>query len=452
MKVTETLREGLRRECRVVVSAEEIDKEVMDKLRDAQPEFEIQGFRRGKVPLPMLRKRYGGEVAVQAMQEKVQIALAEHLEEVKERPAFRPEANMTKQGWQPGQDVEVVMSYEVLPEIPDIDCRAIELEKLVVDLTEAEVDEEARNFASQYPEFKDRAMDAPAEKGDQVVIDLAQSIAGVPIEGGEFKDVALFVDEDDISPLHPDFSKQFVGVRVSEEKTFSLTFPADHPVAPIAGKTLEFACSIKAVQVPIESQVDEAFAKRLGYEDLAALKTNVREQVARDCELGSWLVLKRSLFDKLDENASFDVPPTMVQIESVAIQQQIQREENPDMEGARTSAEPTDEHRRLAERRVRLGLLMAEIGREAEIALTDSEFSYAVNSQARQYPGQEREFIKAVNDNPEMRRRIEAPLYEDKVATYILELAKVTNKQVSRKVLEKTLEELEDEDKTDRES
>ena len=174
--------------------------------------------------------------------------------------------------------------------------------------------------------------------------------------------------------------------------------------------------------------------------------------MARDCELGSWLVLKRSLFDKLDENASFDVPPTMVQIESVAIQQQIQREENPDMEGARTSAEPTDEHRRLAERRVRLGLLMAEIGREAEITLTDSEFSDAVISEARLYPGREREFVKAVNDNPEMRRQIEAPLYENKVATYILELAKVTNKQVSRNVLEKTLEELEDEDKTDRES
>ena len=442
MKVTETLNEGLRRECRVVVSAEEIDREVMDKLREAQPSFEIQGFRRGKVPLPMLKKRYGEEIAVQAMQEKVQIALAERLEEVKERPAFRPDMKMVQQGWKPGQDVEVDMSYEVLPEIPRIDCKAIELERLVVEPGDADVEEETAKFAEGLPDFKDRAKGDAAEKGDKVVIDFVQSIGGVPIGGGDVKDFPVIAGG---AELIPGFAERFVGVKAGEEKTFSIAFPPDYPAKPLAGKDVEFACSVKAVQMPVAPKLDDAFAKRAGFDDLAALKQNVRKQLASDYEHASWIVLKRRLLDKLDQAVSFDVPPTMVQIEAITIFRQLWRENNPDLdEDAQTSAEPTQEHRRLAERRVRIGLLMADLGREAGIEVTESEFSEAVVREARRYPGQEREFVKAVNANPEMRRQMEAPLYENKVATYILELANVTSKPVSRDVLEKSVEELDE--------
>lgn len=442
MKVTETLNEGLRRECRVVVSAEEIDREVMDKLREAQPSFEIQGFRRGKVPLPMLKKRYGEEIAVQAMQEKVQIALAERLEEVKERPAFRPDMKMVQQGWKPGQDVEVDMSYEVLPEIPRIDCKAIELERLVVEPGDADVEEETAKFAEGLPDFKDRAEGDAAEKGDKVVIDFVQSIGGVPIGGGDVKDFPVIAGGVE---LFPGFAERFMGVKAGEEKTFSIAFPPDYPAKPLAGKDVEFACSVKAVQMPVAPKLDDAFAKRAGFEDLAELKQNVRKQLASDYEQASWMVLKRRLLDKLDQAVSFDVPPTMVQIESVTIFRQLWRENNPDLdEDAQTSAEPTQEHRRLAERRVRIGLLMADLGREAGIEVTESEFSDAVLREARRYPGQEREFVKAVNANPEMRQQMEAPLYENKVATYILELANVTSKPVSRDVLEKSVEELDE--------
>lgn len=449
MKVTETLNEGLRRECRVVVSAEEIDKEVMDKLRDAQPDFEIQGFRRGMVPLPLLKKRYGEEIAVQAMQEKVQIALAERLEEVKERPAFRPDMKMVQQGWKPGQDVEVDMSYEVLPEIPQIDCKAIELERLVVEPSDAEVDEEVGKLAARLPDFKDRAEGAAAEEGDRVLMDVVQSIDGVPIGGGG-KNVSVPAGViaggvEGGAEIIPGFAKRFVGVKVGEDKTFNMTYPADDPAEHLAGKEVEFACSVKAVQMTIASKIDDAFAKRMGFADITAFKQDVRKHLAEDYERSSWVVLKRSLLDKLDQAASFDVPPTMVQIESITISQQLWREKNPDMgEGAQTSVEPTEEHRRLAERRVRLGLLMAELGREAGIEITDSEFSEAVHREASQFPGQEREFIKALNENPEMRRQLEAPLYENKVATYILELATVTNKPVSKDVLEESLKELEE--------
>lgn len=442
MKVTETLNEGLRRECRVVVSAEEIDREVMDKLREAQPSFEIQGFRRGKVPLPMLKKRYGEEIAVQAMQEKVQIALAERLEEVKERPAFRPDMKMVQQGWKPGQDVEVDMSYEVLPEIPRIDCKAIELERLVVEPGDADVEEETAKFAEGLPDFKDRAEGDAAEKGDKVVVDFVQSIGGVPIGGGDVKDFPVIAGG---AELFPGFAERFVGVKAGEEKTFSIAFPPDYPAKPLAGKDVEFACSVKAVQMPVAPKLDDAFAKRAGFEDLAELKQNVRKQLASDYEQASWMVLKRRLLDKLDQAVSFDVPPTMVQIESITIFRQLWRENNPDLdEDAQTSAEPTQEHRRLAERRVRIGLLMADLGREAGIEVTESEFSDAVLREARRYPGQEREFVKAVNANPEMRQQMEAPLYENKVATYILELANVTSKPVSRDVLEKSVEELDE--------
>lgn len=445
MKVTETLNDGLRRECRVVVSAEEIDKEVMDKLRDAQPSFEIQGFRRGMVPLPLLKKRYGEEIAVQAMQEKVQIALAERLEEVKERPAFRPDMKMVQQGWKPGQDVEVDMSYEVLPEIPKVDCRAFELERLVVEPSDADVDEEAGTFAAQYPDFKDRAKGAAAEKGDTVVIDFVQSIDGVPVAGGEAKDFPVVAGGGEGgAELVPGFFDQFVGVTVGEEKTFKITVPAD-AAKQFAGKDVEFACSVKAVQMPVAPKLDDAFAKRVGFSTFADIKQEARERLAHDFEQVSFAVLKRRLLDQLDQAASFDVPPTMVQIESITISRQLWREKNPDMgEDALTSAEPTEEHRRLAERRVRLGLMMAELGREAGIEVTESELSDAAMREASLYPGQEREFFKTLNSDPEMRRQLEAPIYENKVVTYLIELAKVTKKLVSKEDLMKSFEEIDE--------
>ena len=445
MKVTETLNEGLRRECRIVVSAEEIDKEVMDKLRDAQPDFEIQGFRRGMVPLPLLKKRYGEEIAVQAMQEKVQIALAERLEEVKERPAFRPDMKMVQQGWQPGQDVEVDMSYEVLPEIPKVDCRAFELERLVAEPSDADVDEEAGKFAAQFPDFKDRDKGAAAEKGDKVVIDFVQSIGGVPIGGGEAKDFPVIAGDRKVGGGYlPGFFDQFVGVKAGEEKTFKVAVPAD-AAKPFAGKDVEFACFVKAVQVPVAPKLDDAFAKTVGFSTFADIKQEARERLAHDFEQVSFAVLKRRLFDQMDQAASFDVPPTMVQIESITISRHLWREKHPGMgEDAQTSTEPTEEHRRLAERRVRLGLLMAELGREAGIEVTESELSNAAMREASQYPGEEREFFKAVNSDPEVRRQLEAPIYENKVVTYLIELAKVTNKPVSKEVLMKSFEELDE--------
>ena len=442
MQVTETLNEGLKRGYKMILSAKELDDKVMDKLKEAQPDVELKGFRKGKVPLALLKKNFGQRVLGEAMQEAVDGAMSSHFEEKGERPAAEPNVKMTNEDWKEGDDVEIEMTYEALPDIPEVDLKSIKLERLVVKADDKAVDEALSNLAESAQDFKDRKKGSKAKDGDQVVMDFVGKVDGEAFEGGSAEDYPLTLGS---NSFIPGFEEQLVGVKAGEEKSVTVNFPDEYQAEHLAGKEAVFDCTIKAVKEPTAAKIDDELAKKFGAEDLAALKAQIGERLNEEYAGAAKAVLKRKLLDELDKKVSFELPPSMVDIESKQIAHQLWHDENPDVQGHdHPEIEPTDEHKTLAERRVRLGLLLAELGQKAEVEVSDAEMTQAVMNQARQYPGQEREFFEYVQQNPQMRQQLRAPLFEDKVVDYVVELAKVTDKEITKAKLEKEIEKLED--------
>ena len=442
MQVTETLNEGLKRGYKMILSAKELDDKVMDKLKAAQPDVEMKGFRKGKVPLALLKKNFGQRVMGEAMQEAVDGAMSSHFEEKGERPAAEPDVKMTNEDWKEGDDVEIEMTYEALPEIPEVDLKSIKLERLVAKADDKAVDEALGNLAESAQDFKDRKKGTKAKDGDQVVMDFAGKVDGEAFDGGSAEDYPLVLGS---NSFIPGFEEQLVGVKAGEEKAVSVSFPDDYQAEHLAGKEAVFDCTIKAVKAPAAAEINDELAQKFGAEDLDGLKGQIRERLEEEYAGASRAILKRKLLDELDKKVSFELPPTMVDIEAKQIAHQLWHDENPDVQGHdHPEIEPDDEHKSLAERRVRLGLLLAELGQKAEIEVTDAEMTQAVMTQARQYPGQEREFFEFVQNNPQMRQQWRAPIFEDKVVDYVVELAKVSEKEITKAKLEKEIEALED--------
>ena len=446
MQVTETQNEGLKRAYRMVLTAQELDDKVTGKLREAQPEVQMKGFRKGKVPLALLRKQFGQKVLGEAMQEAVDDAMKGHFAETGERPASEPDVKMANDDWKEGDDVEIDMSYEALPGIPEVDYRAITLERLVVRPDDKAVDEALAGLAENAKSFEDREEGAAAQDGDQVVSDFVGKVDGEAFEGGAAEDYPLTLGSDSFIP---GFEAQLVGVKVGDETSVTITFPEDYQAEHLAGKEAVFDCTVKAVKAPIVASIDETLAQNYGAESLDDLRGQIRERLEQEYAQAGRALLKRRLLDRLDEMVGFDLPPSMVESETKQIAHELWHEEHPEEKGHdHEEIEPTEEHAKLAERRVRLGLLLAEIGSRAEIEVTDQEFTQAVMEQARQYPGQERQFFEFVQQNPQMRQQLRAPIFEDKVIDYILELAEVTEREVTKDELEKAIAALDDAEKT----
>ena len=443
MQVTETLNEGLKRGYKMILSAADLDAKVNEKLKEAQPEIEIKGFRKGKVPLPLLKKQFGQRVLGEAMQEAVDGAMSRHFEEKGERPAFEPDVKMANQDWKEGDDVEIDLSYEALPEVPEVDLKSVTLERLVAKADDAAVDEALKNLAESAQDFKDRKAGTKAKDGDQVVIDFIGKVGGEAFEGGSAEDYPLVLGS---NSFIPGFEAQLVGVKAGEEKAVTVTFPEEYQAEHLSGKEAVFDCTVKAVRQPVAAEITDELAQKYGAEDLAALKVQIAERLEQEYAGASRAILKRNLLDKLDEMVSFDLPPTMVETEAKQIAHQLWHEENPDVHGHdHPEIEVTDEHTKLAERRVRLGLLLADLGQKAKVEVSDAEMTQAVMTQARQYPGHEREFFEFVQKNPQMRQQLRAPIFEDKVIDYVVELAAVTEKEISKDDLEKAIEAMSDE-------
>ena len=443
MQVTETLNDGLKRGYSITVTAAELDTKVNDKLKEAQPEVEMKGFRKGKVPMALLKKQFGQKVLGEAMQEAIDGAMNDHFKASGDRPALQPEVKMTNEDWSEGDDVLVDMSYEALPVIPEVDLKVIKLEKLVAKADEKAVEEALANLAETAQDFKDRKKGSKAKDGDQVVMDFLGKVNGEAFEGGSAEDYPLVLGS---NSFIPGFEEQLVGAKASEEKSVSVSFPADYQAEHLAGKEAVFECTIKAVKEPTAAEINDELATKFGAEDLAALKTQIGERLEAEYVGAARSVMKRGLLDALDDVVSFDLPPSLVEAEAGQIAHQLWHEDNPEVEGHdHPEIETTDEHTKLAERRVRLGLLLAEMGQKAEVEVTDAEMTQAIMNQARQYPGQEREFFEFVQKNQQMQQQLRAPLFEDKVVDYIFELATVKDKKVSKEVLQKAIEALEEE-------
>lgn len=444
MQVTETLNEGLKRGYAITVTAAELDAKVNEKLVEAQPGIEMKGFRKGKVPMALLKKQYGERLMGEAMQETIDGAMNKHFEDSGDRPAMQPKVEM-KDGddWKPGSDVEVDMSYEALPEIPEVDLKSVSLEKLIVKAGEADVDEALANLAETAQDFAARDEGVAAEDGDQVVIDFLGKVDDVAFDGGAGEDYPLVLGS---NSFIPGFEEQLVGLKAGEEKDVKVTFPAEYGAENLAGKDAVFACTVKEVKAPVAAELNDELAKKFGAEDLDGLKSQISERLEAEYAGASRAVMKRATLDALDKLVSFDLPPSLLEAEAGQIAHQLWHEDNPEVEGHdHPEIETTEEHTSLAERRVRLGLLLAELGQKAEVEVTDAEMTKAIMGQARQYPGNEREFFEFVQKNAQMQQQLRAPIFEDKVIDYVFELATVAEKEVSKDDLQKAVEALEEE-------
>ena len=443
MQVTETLNDGMKRAYTITVTAAELEEKVKAKLIEAQPEVEMKGFRKGKVPLAMLRKQFGQRIMGDAMQEAIDGAMQDHFKASGDRPAMQPDVKMVDgEQWKEGQDVVVSMTYEALPNIPDFDASTITLERLVVKAEDEAVTEALNNLAASAQNFEDRRKGSKAKDGDQLVIDFKGSVDGELFEGGTAEDYPLVLGS---NSFIPGFEAQLVGAKADDEVTVNVDFPAEYGAANLAGKAAVFECKVKAVKAPKPAEVDDELAKKYGAEDLAALKGQIAERLEAEYAGASRAILKRSLLDQLDAMVKFDLPPTLVEAEAGQIAHQLWHEENPDVHGHdHPEIETTDEHKSLAERRVRLGLLLADVGSKGSISVTDQEMTQAVMQQARQYPGQERQFFEFVQKNPQMQQQLRAPIFEDKVVDSIVALAKVSDKEISKEELQKAIEALDE--------
>ncbi|MYM54183.1 trigger factor [Thalassovita mangrovi] len=444
MQVTETQNEGLKRAYEMMLTAQELDDKVNAKLAEAQPEIEMKGFRKGKVPMALLKKQFGQRLLGEAMQEAVDEAMNKHFEDSGDRPALQPQVEMVgAEDWKEGDDMKVTMTYEALPEIPEVDFSGVELERLVVKADDAAVDEALASLAETAQDFADRKKGSKAKEGDQIVFDFVGKVDGEAFEGGAAEDYPLVLGS---GSFIPGFEDQLIGVKADEQKDVTVTFPEEYGAENLAGKEAVFECTIKAVKEPKAAEIDDELAKKFGSEDLAALKSQVSERLEAEYAGAARQVLKRQLLDKLDTLVSFDLPPSLVEAEAQQIAHQLWHEEHPDVhDHNHDKIEPTDEHNKLAERRVRLGLLLAELGQKAEVEVTDAEMTQAIMNQARQYPGQERQFFEFIQQNQQMQQQLRAPIFEDKVIDHVVEQAKVSEKEISKDDLQKAVEALEDE-------
>jgi len=442
MQVTETNRDGLKRSYTITVTAAELDEKVDAKLADARPNIELKGFRKGKVPFALLKKQFGKSVLGDVMQESIDAAMRDHFAASGDRPAAQPDVQMVAENWKEGDDLTVSMTYEALPEVPEVDFSTLSLERLVAKAEDSAVDEALENLAKAAQSFEDRDEGAAAEDGDQLVIDFVGRIDGTPFDGGTAEDYPLVLGS---GSFIPGFEPQLVGAKAGEEKDVTVNFPEDYGASHLAGKEAVFAVTVKSVRAPKAAAIDDTLASQYGAADLETFKGQIRERIEAEYAGAARAVLKRKLLDALDGMVEFELPASMTAAEASQIAHQLWHEENPEVHGHDHPEIPVQpDHERLAARRVKLGLFLAEIGRKADIQVTEAEFSNAVIAEARKYPGQERAFVEFMQKNPQAQQQLRAPVFEDKVVDHILSLATVAERTVSKDELQAAVDALED--------
>jgi trigger factor len=430
MQVTETLAEGLKRQFRVKLPAQEIDQKLDQRLRQLSATMRLPGFRPGKVPLPLLKKRYGGSVMGEILEQAVQDSSSRALAERGLRPATMPKIEITAFG--EGTDLEYTLALELLPDIKPIDFATLDLERLKAEVSDETVEQTIERMRERATRTEPVHPPRRAAAGDVVVIDFEGKVDGELFAGGEAKDFPLELGS---NRFIPGFEEQLAGAGAGEARTVEVSFPADYPAEKLAGKAASFAVTVKEVRAPVLAALDDAFAKSMGIDTLEALRKAVREQIERDYASAARMKLKRQLLDKLAEAHHFTVPDGMVDGEFEGIWKQVQQAKEkgtlePD-QAAKSEDELKVEYRGIAERRVRLGLLLSEVGRLNNIQVNEDELKRAVVDEARRYPGQERQVIEHYRKNREAMDDLRAPIFEEKVVDFIVELAKVNERAVT---------------------
>lgn len=430
MQVTETLSDGLKREYAIVIEADEIENKLSGKLNELAKEAQIPGFRRGKVPVSLLRKTYGKRVMGEVVEESVNEATAKTFEDNELKPAMQPKIEITS--FDEGKDLEYKLEVELLPEFEVGSFADLELERPVAEVEDKALEERLEAMAQQMKSFADGADGQEAASGDAVVIDFVGSVDGTPFEGGAADDFQLELGS---GQFIPGFEDQLIGVKAGDEKTVEVTFPEEYGDDKLAGKPASFAVTVKAVKVPLPTPVDDALAEKFGLENLEKLREAVKTDMEQAHGQLSRNKLKRSLLDALADRYDFEVPPGMVDMEFDQIWHQLEHDLEHQNKTVADLDKPEEEmrteYRGIAERRVRLGLLLSEVGRANNLEVSDDEVSRAIMQQAQRFPGQERQVFEYLRDNEQAQAQLRAPILEDKVCDFIIEMAQVTDKTVS---------------------
>jgi trigger factor len=444
MNVTETLSDGLKREYRVVVPANELDSKVNARLDELKGQVRINGFRPGKVPVGHLKRMYGKSVMGETIEATVRDANAKIVEDNKLRLAMEPQVKLPteedaiKAVVDGKADLDYSVAMEVLPKIDLADFKDIKLDRLTAEVGESEIDEAVNRVAEQNRPFTPKEDGADAKLGDRVTVSFAGTIDGTPFEGGTGEDIPVVIGS---KSFIPGFEEQLAGMKAGETRTITAPFPENYAKADLAGRTASFEVTAKTIETPGELKTDDEFAKQLGIESIAKLREAVKGRIVQEHAGATRAKLKRQLLDALDERHTFELPPTLVDQEFTNVWQTVENDLK--QQGRTFSDEGTTEedakaeYRKIAERRVRLGLVIAEIGEKNKIQVTEEEVQRAVVDRARQFPGQEQQVWEFYRSNPQALASLRAPIYEEKVVDFLIELAKVTDKKVSREELYK---------------
>ena len=440
MQIKETENAGLKRAYSVTITAKDIDERISGEIKKIAPQIRMPGFRPGKVPANLVRKMHGEQLHAEAFNAVLRESVDKVIADNKLRPAMQPQVELAD-GYEQGKDAKLSVALEVLPEVKAPSLDGLKLERLTVPVSDAAVMEAVERIAANNKSYTDAKKGHKAGDGDQLIIDFTGSIDGVEFDGGKAEDAPLVIGS---GQFIPGFEDQLTGVKAGEEKTITVTFPADYPAENLAGKDAQFAITVKAVKQPGEAEADDEFAKSLGLESLDKLKELLRGQLEQETAGLTRTQMKRALLDQLAAGHDFAVPQGMVDAEFAQIwaqlEQEAQRSDDKDAAMKEIEAEK-DDYRRIAERRVRLGLLLSEIGQANNVQITQNEMNMLIQQAAQQYRPQDRErFLEYVRNEPMAAAQLRAPLYEDKVVDFLFDKAEITDREVTREELEAAIE------------
>ncbi|WP_193370535.1 trigger factor [Pelagibius marinus] len=430
MQVTEVSSEGLKRDFKVVIEAKEINEKVENRLREISARVKVPGFRPGKAPIKLLKQRYGPSVMGEVLERAVTDSSAQAINERGLRPAVQPKIEIDS--FEDGKDLEYSMAVELLPEFEPMDFSKIELERVKIAVPEEEVTSALERLAASRKESKPLETPRASQSGDVVVLDFKGTVHGEALPGMAGEDHHLELGS---NTFIGGFEEQLIGAEVGEQRTVNVTFPEGYGNEKLSGQPAVFECTIKEIRESVPAELNDELATSMGAESLDDLKEKVKERLGQDYEGLSRMRMKREILDQLAEAHDFAVPESMVDMEFDAIWQQVQHDReqgrlDPDDEG-KDEEEMKAEYRDIAERRVRLGLLLSEVGRLNQIEVAQDEVNRALFQEAQRHPGQEQQVLEFYRSNPEALAQLRAPLFEDKVIDFIIDLAKVSEREVS---------------------
>ncbi|MGA0546294.1 trigger factor [Brevundimonas sp. VNH65] len=440
MQVVEKSAEGLSRVLAVTIPAAELNAKLDAKLKEVGPQLRLKGFRPGKVPAGYVKKTFGRDLMGEIVNTELNESSQKALDEAKVRPAAPAEMKLTSdmdKVIKGEEDLAYEMSLEVMPEFTPVDPASLKLTRPTYEASDEDLEEALKELASQAKTYEDKKGKAvKAAEGDQLTIDFLGKLDGEPFEGGAAEDADLVIGS---NRFIPGFEEQLKGAKVGEEKTIEVTFPEDYQAAHLAGKAATFDIKVKAIKAEAEAKVDDEFAKRIGLESLDKLKELLKSNLDQQYAGAARFKQKRALLDQLDAAHSFDLPPKMVEAEFDGIWRQVEADKAagqlPEEDAKKSDDDLKAEYRKIAERRVRLGLVLAEIGRANNVGVTDNELNNAILQEARNYPGQERQVLDFYRQNPNAAAQMRAPIYEEKVVDLIFDKAEVTDAPISKEDL-----------------